>query len=236
MPAGSATTSIVSNPSNGSATVSGGTNVVFTPNANYSGTTSFTYRLTDVYGNTSSTVTVTVLVKPTASPLASSGTGVGKSVAASVSAYVKGSFSGSYVSATSASGSSVTASGSTLTYTPKAGYSGSDTVTYTVTDTSGQTATSTWVVTVAAAPTARNDSVTMTGGGSGSINVTGNDTVPGGVASVAVTSGSQLGVRVGERELGDLHASGRVHRECDVHLSRDGLLREQRHGDRDRAR
>ena len=83
LPAGSATTSIVATSSNGTAAVSGG-NLTFTPNANYSGTTSFTYRLTDVYGNTSNTVTVTVNVKPTASPLASSGTGVGKSTTRSV--------------------------------------------------------------------------------------------------------------------------------------------------------
>ena len=77
LPAGSATTSIVSATSNGSASVSGG-NVTFTPNANYSGTTSFTYRLTDAYTNTSGTVTVTVVVRPTAATLPASGTGAAR--------------------------------------------------------------------------------------------------------------------------------------------------------------
>ncbi len=192
LPAGSATTSIVSASSNGSATVSGG-NVTFTPNANYSGTTSFTYRLTDIYTNTSNTVTVTVVVKPTAAALTASGTGVGKTVSSTVTSSIKGSFSGSYLTATSAAGSTVAVSGATLTYTPKPGFTGTDTVTYTVTDTSGQTASATWSVSVAAAPTAVNDSVTVTGGSSGTasatISVTSNDTVPGGIASVAVVTG-----------------------------------------------
>ncbi len=195
-PAGSATTSIVSPSSNGTATVSG-TNVTFTPNANYSGTTSFTYKLTDPYGNTSNTVTVTVVVKPSATPLAASGTGVGKSVSSSVASNVKGAFSGTYVSATSAAGGTVSASGGTLTYTPKPGYSGNDTVTYTVTDTSGQTATSTWSVSVAAAPNALDDAVTLTGGAAGTAtttyNVTGNDSVPGGIQSVTIVTGPASG-------------------------------------------
>ncbi len=191
-PAGSATTSIVSGPANGSASVSGA-NINYTAPSTFSGTTSFTYKLTDVYGNSSSTATVTVVVKPTATNLPSSGTGVGKSVGTTVSGYVKGSFSGTYVSAVSSAGGTVTASGGNLTYTPKPGYSGSDTITYTVTDTSGQKASATWVVTVAAAPNAANDSVSMPGGSTGSINVTANDSVPGGVASVAVISGPTSG-------------------------------------------
>ncbi len=192
-PAGSATTSIVSGPANGSASVSGA-NINYTAPSTFSGTTSFTYKLTDVYGNSSSTATVTVVVKPVASPLPSAGTGIGMSVSsASVSGYVKGSFSGSYASAVSAAGSSVSFSGGRLVYVPKPGYSGNDTVTYTVTDTSGQSASSTWSVSVAAAPNAVNDSVSVPGGSTGSINVTANDSVPGGVASVAVTSGPTSG-------------------------------------------
>ncbi len=192
LPAGSATTSIVSGSANGSTSVSGN-NIVYTPSANFSGTTTFTYRLTDVYTNTSNTATVTVTVRPTASPLPATGTGAGKSVSSSVAAYAKGSFSGNYVSGTSASGSTVTASGGTLTYTPKAGYTGSDTVTYTVTDTSGQTATSTWVVSVAAAPSAVNDSASVASGNSILVGVTSNDSVPGGIASVQITSGPSSG-------------------------------------------
>ena len=82
-PAGSATTSIVTTSSNGTATVSG-TNITFTPNANYSGTTSFTYRLTDTYTNTSGNATVTVTVRPTAAALPASGTGAGKTVSSTV--------------------------------------------------------------------------------------------------------------------------------------------------------
>jgi large repetitive protein len=195
LPAGSATTSIVTSSSNGTATVSGG-NVIFSPNANYSGTTSFTYNLTDVYANTSSTVTVTVVVKPTAVALPASGTGVGKSVASTVTSYINGAFSGSYLTATSAAGSTVTASGATLTYTPKPGFTGNDTVTYTVTDTSGQTASSTWTVSVAAAPTAVNDAASTVGTTTKTVAVTANDSVPGGIASVSVVTGPSSGTAV----------------------------------------
>lgn len=195
LPAGSATTSIVSASSNGTATVSGGS-VTFTPNANYSGTTSFTYRLTDAYTNTSGTVTVTVVVRPTASALPASGTGVGKTVASTVTSSIKGAFSGSYLTATSAAGSTVTVSGATLTYSPKPGFTGTDTVTYTVTDTSGQTASSTWSVTVSAAPTAVADAASTVGTTVRNVAVTSNDTVPGGIASVAVASGPTSGSAV----------------------------------------
>ena len=60
MPAGSATTSIVSGPANGHRDCQRHQRRSSLLPSNFSGTTSFTYKLTDVYGNTSNTATVTV--------------------------------------------------------------------------------------------------------------------------------------------------------------------------------
>ncbi|WP_444436209.1 retention module-containing protein [Pseudomonas sp. A6] len=128
-------------------------NVVFTPAKDVNGTGSFTYTVSDGHGGTS-TATVTVGINavndaPEAKPDSAS-TQEDKPVTLNVLAN-DSDVDGDSLSVTSASASNgsvtVNADG-TLTYTPKANFSGSDSITYTISDGHGGTASSTVAVSV----------------------------------------------------------------------------------------
>ncbi len=128
-------------------------NVVFTPAKDVNGTGSFTYTVSDGHGGTS-TATVTVGINavndaPVAKPDIAS-TQEDKPVTLNVLAN-DSDVDGDSLSVTSASASNgsvtVNADG-TLTYTPKANFSGSDSITYTISDGHGGTASSTVALSV----------------------------------------------------------------------------------------
>ncbi|WP_283939434.1 retention module-containing protein [Pseudomonas sp. R3.Fl] len=128
-------------------------NVVFTPAKDVNGTGSFTYTVSDGHGGTS-TATVTIGINavndaPVAKPDSAS-TQEDKPVTLNVLAN-DSDVDGDALSVTSASASNgsvtVNADG-TLTYTPKANFSGSDSITYTISDGHGGTASSTVAVSV----------------------------------------------------------------------------------------
>jgi hypothetical protein len=141
-------------------------NLVYTPKDGFSGTDTFKYTVSDGKGGTSTaTATVTVAAKPNAAPVAnkdSANTAYGTAV--SVNPLTNDTdadgdtLSVSAFDATSANGGTVSkdASGN-LVYTPKTGFSGADTFSYSVSDGKGGTATSTVTVNVAA-PVKPNDS------------------------------------------------------------------------------
>ncbi|WP_315903710.1 retention module-containing protein [Pseudomonas citronellolis] len=128
-------------------------NVVFTPAKDVNGTGSFTYTVSDGHGGTS-TATVTIGIKavndaPVAKPDSAS-TQEDKPVTLNVLAN-DSDVDGDALSVTSAfaSNGSVTVNADgTLTYTPKANFSGSDSITYTISDGHGGTASSTVAVSV----------------------------------------------------------------------------------------
>ncbi|SDK52403.1 type I secretion C-terminal target domain (VC_A0849 subclass), partial [Pseudomonas delhiensis] len=128
-------------------------NVVFTPAKDANGTGSFTYTVSDGHGGTS-TATVTVGINAVNdAPVAkadSASTQEDKPVTLNVLAN-DSDVDGDTLSVTSASASNgsvtVNADG-TLTYTPKANFSGSDTISYTISDGHGGTASSTVAVSV----------------------------------------------------------------------------------------
>ncbi|MDN6873934.1 retention module-containing protein [Pseudomonas citronellolis] len=128
-------------------------NVVFTPAKDVNGTGSFTYTVSDGHGGTS-TATVTVGINavndaPVAKPDSAS-TQEDKPVTLNVLAN-DSDVDGDALSVTSAfaSNGSVTVNADgTLTYTPKANFSGSDSITYTISDGHGGTASSTVAVSV----------------------------------------------------------------------------------------
>lgn len=95
---------------------------------------------------------------------------------------------------TAANGTVVKNADGTVTYTPKAGFSGTDSFTYVTTDGNGGEATAKATITVAEDPTlpkpiATNDSATTTKGQSVTINVLANDTAANG-STGGGTSGS----------------------------------------------
>jgi uncharacterized protein YhjY with autotransporter beta-barrel domain len=126
-----ASIAVAAAPAHGNAVVAG-LKVTYTPTAGYFGTDSFTYTATNL-GGTSTAATVTITV---ASPLPPP---VVKEVSVSVDAdssnnavplSITGTATGVTVSSPAGHGTA-TASGLTISYTPTAGYAGTDTFTYT---------------------------------------------------------------------------------------------------------
>ncbi len=190
----------VTQPTNGTVTVTGGgTGVSYTPAATYCGADSFSYTLN---GGSSATVTVTITCvndAPVAGDDAASVSEDGsvtipvrdndtdpESDALDVVSVTQGSVQGG--------GTVVLNANDTVTYTPQANFSGTDTFTYTVSDGNG-TDTATVTVTVGGVndqPTANDDAATAEEDGSASISVKGNDSDQEGDALdvTAVTQGT----------------------------------------------
>ncbi len=182
-----------SGPSHGTVSVSG-TTITYTPTAGYAGADSFTYTATNAAG-TSAAATASVTVNnPVAAPVANA---VSTAVAYnSTNDPVVLNITGAPTSVAVASGpthGTVSVSGTTITYTPTAGYSGSDSFTYTATNAAGASAAATASVTVnaqLAPPVANAVSAAVAYGSSNNpivLNITGQ------VTSVAVPSGPSHG-------------------------------------------
>ena len=170
---------LASNPSHGSASVSGST-VTYTPTTGYYGNDSFTYTASGP-GGTSGAATVSVTMSTLAAPsannvsLQSSYNGSGS---ANLSA--SGTTTG-YGLASNPTHGSASISGSTVTYTPTTNYYGADSFTYTATGPGGTGAAATVSVNVTnpAAPVANNASLTSTYNGSGSTTLSASGVASG---------------------------------------------------------
>ncbi len=181
---------ITANPSNGSVVINANGTITYTPNANFNGTDTFTYQVSDGNGGFD-TATVTVNVTPVNdAPVANNdvaSTAEDTPVTFNVltndtdvdgdtltlQSIVTGPTNG--VLSTNANG--------TVTYTPNAGFNGTDTFTYQVSDGNGGFDTATVTINVGAvndAPVANDDSVTTNEDTAITINVLGNDTDPDG--------------------------------------------------------
>jgi len=149
---------------NGSVSLAG-SNITFTPNANFNGPASFTYTISDGNGGTD-TATVNITVNPVNDvPVANddtASTSENQPVVVSVltnDTDVDGNTL-TVTSVTNGTNGSVTTNGTTVTYTPNANFSGSDSFTYTISDGNGGTDTATVNITVGGvndAPDAVND-------------------------------------------------------------------------------
>lgn len=145
----------VTAPSNGSVTFNANGTVTYTPDANWSGTASFTYQISDGNGGTD-TATVTVTVDPVNDAPTAAADSASTAEDTPVSHNVLTNDSdpdGDSLSlvavADPAHGSVSFAANGTITYTPDANWSGTDTVQYTVSD---GTDTSTGILTVTVDP------------------------------------------------------------------------------------
>ena len=189
------TVTAVSTPTSGTAAVgTGGANVTYTPNANFTGSDSFTYTISDGHGNTA-TGNVSVTVNNTA-PVATTGiTGAGPSntplaitlagTDANGDALTFAVGTGPTNGALGAIGTPSCTAGSctaSVTYTPAANYSGSDSFTFTVNDgTATSTAATVNITVINQAPTANADSATVAKNSTANvIDVLANDTDPEG--------------------------------------------------------
>ena len=178
-----ASVSIDTQPAHGTATVSAG-KVVYAPTANYNGSDSFKYKLTDTVGH-SATASVSVTVTavndaPVAGPKSST-TNEDASLISSVSAtdVDNDPLTFSKVSDPAHGTVTVNANG-TFTYTPAANYNGSDSFTFKASDATAHSNTATVSITVTGTqdlPTIGDviDRSTAEDNGTGAINVTVGD-------------------------------------------------------------
>lgn len=177
------TAAVIAGPGHGTLTPfnSDGT-FTYVPSAGWSGPDSFTYQLTDPFAQTSNIATVSITVKPVA--VADSAT---TAYATNVTGNVLSNDSGTSLTATLGTGpahaSSFTlGSNGGYSYTPAAGFAGTDTFTYTATDASSQSVgpvTVTITVNPPPAPSAVDDSVATVAGSPVSGNVLSNDSGTG---------------------------------------------------------
>lgn len=165
-----------------------GNNLVYTPVAGFTGTDSFTYIIKDTAGNQSSaTVTVTVTaaspnVPTPADDTATTTAGTPVTVDVLLNDTDPNGDTLSIADFGDGAHGTVTKSGDKLVYTPAAGFTGTDSFTYTVTDPAGNRNTATVTVTVNPgsstnpnAPVAGDETATTTAGSPVSVDVLAND-------------------------------------------------------------
>jgi CshA-type fibril repeat protein len=172
-PATNLTVTTVATPGHGTATANPDGTVRYTPDAGFSGIDTFTYTATDSTGQTiTQKVTVTVTPKGVDDTAATDyGTPVKIDVLANDPATTL------QVTATTdpGHGTIVVNPDGTITYTPEAGFSGTDTFRYTATDSAGQKVTQT--VTVLVRPAGSNDAETTPTDTPVTLDVLANDPV-----------------------------------------------------------
>ena len=154
----------VTTPSNGTATINADGTITYTPNDGYKGPDSFTYTITDGISTATATATITVLNAPPIAMPDTESTSIGTAITVpaldndtdpngDVLTIVPGSVS------SPARGIAVLNPNGTITYTPDAGFTGTDTIIYTVTD-GTETSTTTITITVTATPTTATTTTT----------------------------------------------------------------------------
>ena len=187
----SLTLSAKTNGQYGTVLLAGDSSVIYTPDTGFTGTDTFTYTVSDGQGGTTTgTVSVTVTAEPVTnhSPVAGADTASvqeGSSVEINVLANDSDADGDSLTISTKTDGQQgvvrLTDDNSVI-YTPDAGFTGTDTFTYTVSDDQGGTTTGTVSVTVTAepitndSPVARADTASVEEGSAVEVNVLANDT------------------------------------------------------------
>jgi hypothetical protein len=177
------TATIDQQPVHGTATVNPDGTVKYTPNPGFTGTDTFHYLVSDGNGGSGgATVTLSVVNSAPAARPDSDATDTNSPVTLSVLGNDTDPNNDSLtVTAvtTPGNGKAVINGDSTITYTPKDGFCGTDTFTYTVSDPSGTSSTAVVTITVRnAAPIAVNDSFVVRPGVLTTLNVLANDTDP----------------------------------------------------------
>jgi len=181
-------TGVLTQPANGSVSIVND-QIVYIPNAGFTGTDTFTYQVTDSDGNiATATVTITVIAVSTAPDAVNDSESTDFN--APVSIDVLGNDTDpendtlTVTSFTQGTNGTVTeGANGELVYTPNDGFSGPDSFTYTISDGNGGTDTATVNVTVGDAPNkppVANDDAVSTMCSAITIAVLGNDTDPDG--------------------------------------------------------
>ncbi|TAK69550.1 MAG: type II secretion system protein [Actinomycetota bacterium] len=182
---GTLTTSIVTPPASGSAVVGASGSITYTPATNVAPyTASFTYRVTDAFGQTSNTATVSVTVTlPTAPTAGNSTISLARNGSTTVDFLSNDTGTGpltwSIVSAPNSAYGTLSASSGTgtTTFTAKNSWTGTSSFTYRVTDPFGQVSnTATVTFTVYGPPVAVAETLTGSFNTPSTFSILGNDT------------------------------------------------------------
>lgn len=178
----------ITQPANGTASIVNG-QIVYTPNQNFTGEDTLTYTITDSNNHIqTATLVVTVAgdVATNVEPIAQDDA-VATTVGQAVSINVTGNDSDAdgdtlnITSITQPSNGTATIENGQVVYVPARGFTGTDTLTYTITDGNNHIQTATISVTVTGnstvnvEPVAQNDSITTTANQAITINVVAND-------------------------------------------------------------
>jgi hypothetical protein len=198
--------------SHGSVMIGTGVNagqIVYAPSANFAGTDSFTYTISDGNGGATAAVTVTVTAVNDAPVAANDGATMVEDAAVTINVTANdGDVDGDALSVTTVSTpahgiATLITSGldaGKVSYTPQINFTGADSFTYTIGDGAGGTATASVAVTVTAvndAPAAANDAATMAEDAAVTIDVLANDTdADGNALSVSAVSTPAHGTAV----------------------------------------
>ena len=187
---------------NGSVAIGAGGSLTYTPNADFFGTDTISYTISDGAGGTATGSVAVSVGAANDAPVAVADTATTAEDTA-VTITVLGNdtdVDGDPLSVTSASatnGTVVVETDGSLSYTPNADFSGTDTITYEVSDGAGGTATGSVAVSVGAAndaPVAEEDTASTTEDTAVTIDVLGNDTDldgdPLSVTSASATNGT----------------------------------------------
>ncbi|SHN32440.1 Ig-like domain-containing protein, partial [Chitinophaga sp. CF418] len=183
------------NPSHGSVVVNSDGTYTYTPAAGYTGTDNFTVIISDGKGG-SVTVTVNITVNPVVAPGNNPPTGTGDTKTTNQDTPVNGAVSGTdpdgdaltFTKGTDpAHGSVVVNTDGTYTYTPAAGYTGTDNFTIIINDGNGGTTTVTVNITVSPVAPANNAPT-----GTGDTKTTEQDTPVNGAVSGTDPDGDVL--------------------------------------------
>ena len=184
--------------SNGKVTINADGTLSYIPTTDFSGTDIITYTLSDGNGgSTTATVIVTVIGTNDSPVMMNDSTTVSQNSSSnSINVLANDSDpdgdSLTVTTATATNGTVTINADGTLGYVPNDGFSGADTITYTVSDGNGGTGTATVAVTVNqnnGVPVAVNDSATVNqDSGSNSINVLANDSDPDGDSLTVTTA------------------------------------------------
>jgi len=168
---------IVTGPSHGAAVISGAT-AVYTPNAGYSGSDSFTFSAVGP-GGTSAAATIAVMVGEPPAPTASNGAiSTAYNTAGSTTLMASGVVT-SYALVTGPSHAAAVISGATAIYTPNAGFYGSDSFTFRAIGPGGASVAASVMVTVGnpPAPSASNGAITTAYNTAATITLAGSGVV-----------------------------------------------------------
>jgi len=159
-------------PAHGSVT-SSGTTITYTPTAGYSGADSFSYTASNA-GGTSAPATVSLTIHPDLPVAGAKSATVAFNTATLIdlAPVISGGTPDSLAVSTQPAHGTVTISGTTVSYTPTAGYSGADSFSYTASNAGGTSAAAVVSLTVhPQVPVARDVATTLTTGSSTRITI-----------------------------------------------------------------